>query len=466
MRWALFHTNQIMASTSDAESMGTIVASRQGLDLSEEDAMNSFPKHVIYLIAFGAILGIAAFCAETRFPGNTSAASTRDPRAPLATTAETVEETVTLSPADTKTWVYYDEYYSKAPYCGHPFKVGPTWDDVPGSIVAGFKHYYDKGAVIFGCPETLNWNYRGTVWFDLSGIVAKAPFPQVFVKSATLKFKALDSECPSQLGIAIRDWSKGYPANELVPGASFAKMETCGREGCSIDVQAFVNNWVKGAEHTGEANDGFVIMGEREGPSNDNDVCMTRYGEFSLTVTYKYNKTPTILYVPPPEKPVIQVSRPISPEVLALAPVNLALKKSATQISTNPGGEAYRAVDGNTDGVWANGSVAHTNIESQAWWQVDLGSVRAIQNIKVWNREEAPERTSDFYVFVSDEPFKSTDLEATKSQVGPGGSFFTAGSCGRPTELAMKKTGRYVRVQLSGTNYLQLAEVEVFAGPK
>jgi acyl-coenzyme A synthetase/AMP-(fatty) acid ligase len=109
--------------------------------------------------------------------------------------------------------------------------------------------------------------------------------------------------------------------------------------------------------------------------------------------------------------------------------------------------------------------VAATNLENQAWWEVDLGSIRPIKNIKVWNRVEFPARTSDFYVFVSDEPFKSTDLEATKSQLWVK-SFFTSGTCGYPTEIAVGKTGRYVRVQLSGADYLQLAEVEVFAGPK
>src|SRR5262249_42524837 len=153
-----------------------------------------------------------------------------------------------------------------------------------------YKHFYDKGAVVFGCPETLSWNYRGTVWFDLSGIVAKAPPLQVYVKSATLQFKALDPECPVHLLIASKDWSKGYPDNELGPGDPFTRIEWCGREGCRVNVQTVVNNWVRGADHGGYVNNGFVIRGEREGPSEDNDSCMPRYGDFSLTVTYKYNK--------------------------------------------------------------------------------------------------------------------------------------------------------------------------------
>jgi hypothetical protein len=37
------------------------------------------------------------------------------------------------------------------------------------------------------------------------------------------------------------------------------------------------------------------------------------------------------------------------------------------------------------------------------------------------------------------------------------------GTIGRPTQLPVGASGRYVMVQLSGTNYLALAEVQVFA---
>src|SRR5258708_3934115 len=59
--------------------------------------------------------------------------------------------------------------------------------------------------------------------------------------------------------------------------------------------------------------------------------------------------------------------------------VNVALHKSATQSSTlnvdasNP--TADRAVDGNTSGNWSDLSIAHTAVENQPWWQLDLGSV-------------------------------------------------------------------------------------------
>ncbi len=45
-------------------------------------------------------------------------------------------------------------------------------------------------------------------------------------------------------------------------------------------------------------------------------------------------------------------------------------------------------MDGNTDGNHANGSVTHTNAESQPWWQVDLGSSTPIQVVELWNRTD------------------------------------------------------------------------------
>jgi RHS repeat-associated protein len=66
-------------------------------------------------------------------------------------------------------------------------------------------------------------------------------------------------------------------------------------------------------------------------------------------------------------------------------------------------------------------------------------------------------------VFVSDVPFTSTNLTTTLNQVGVS-NYLTAGQCGFPTELAINRTGRYVRVQLAGTNYSSIAEVQVWTG--
>ena len=120
-----------------------------------------------------------------------------------------------------------------------------------------------------------------------------------------------------------------------------------------------------------------------------------------------------------------------------------------------------RAIDGNTSGNWGDNSVSITTFEHQPWWQVDLGSVQQIGEIRLWNRTDCcGVRLSNFYVLVSDNPFSSTDLTTTINQSGVS-SYYTADPVGVTKEIGVYRSGRYVRVQLAGDEYLHLAEVEV-----
>jgi hypothetical protein len=134
-------------------------------------------------------------------------------------------------------------------------------------------------------------------------------------------------------------------------------------------------------------------------------------------------------------------------------------------VSTYSTASASRAVDGNTDGNWSSGSVTHTATGGQDWWEVDLGAVQSIRSVRVWNRTDCcADRLSDFYVFVSDVPFTATD---TTVQNQPGvWTYDFSGAAGTTTTIPVGRTGRYVRVQLSGLNYLTLAEVQVWGVPK
>jgi RHS repeat-associated protein len=147
---------------------------------------------------------------------------------------------------------------------------------------------------------------------------------------------------------------------------------------------------------------------------------------------------------------------------------DLALGKTATQSSTlvdTPSPTASESVDGNTDGNYFDRSVSHTGSDAQAWWQVDLGASYDIGNILVWNRTDCcGSRLSDYYVFVSDNAFTSTSLSTTLSQSGVS-SYHQTTTAGSPTSVSVHRTGRYVRVQLTGTGYLALAEVQVMAPP-
>ncbi len=150
------------------------------------------------------------------------------------------------------------------------------------------------------------------------------------------------------------------------------------------------------------------------------------------------------------------------------APQDLAVNKAASQSSTlYPGKtDASKAVDGNTDGNFWDGSVSHTNQDANAWWEVDLGASATVSSIVVWNRTDCcGDRLSDYWVFVSDTPFASNDTPATlQNRAGTWSSHQTV-EPSPSAAIAVTGEGRYVRVQLSGTNYLSLAEVQVLGTP-
>jgi hypothetical protein len=133
-------------------------------------------------------------------------------------------------------------------------------------------------------------------------------------------------------------------------------------------------------------------------------------------------------------------------------PINLALGKPAGQSSTALGALAMRATDGTTDGRWTINSVTHTNADAQAWWQVDLGVPTSIGQVVIFNRTDCcSERLADFDILVSDDGASWT---IASTFFGPAPSV---------VPFPMRVFGRFVRIQLRGTNFLSLAEVQIFA---
>ena len=137
---------------------------------------------------------------------------------------------------------------------------------------------------------------------------------------------------------------------------------------------------------------------------------------------------------------------------------NLALGKPATQSSIYPHrihAVAGYAVDGNTDGEFLNSSTTSTKDEQGAWWQVDLGGKKKINQIIIYNRTDCcANRLSNYQVSISDKADFSTHTYQQDFHVAP-----------NPKKIiqldASGKQGRYVRIQLLGKNYLSLAEVQV-----
>ncbi len=134
---------------------------------------------------------------------------------------------------------------------------------------------------------------------------------------------------------------------------------------------------------------------------------------------------------------------------LAPPAVNVALNKPATQSSTRFGGVASRAVDGNTNG----NSFTHTDFE-QGWWRVDLQDIYDISTINVFNRTTCC----------------SNRLVGASVYVGNIGSsnpndYTLVGALNANAQINftnLNVSGRYVLIDRNNTNWLSLAEVQVF----
>jgi len=96
-----------------------------------------------------------------------------------------------------------------------------------------------------------------------------------------------------------------------------------------------------------------------------------------------------------PRARFVRVTIPGKDKILHLAEVevfsggrNVALKGAATQSSLGSGGEAKRAIDGNTDGDYTKNSVSHTGTEANPWLEIDLGAEVPVEKIVIWNRTD------------------------------------------------------------------------------
>lgn len=67
---------------------------------------------------------------------------------------------------------------------------------------------------------------------------------------------------------------------------------------------------------------------------------------------------------------------------------NVAYGQPVKQSSVHRGGAPELAVDHNTDGNWAAGSVTHTEKEIGPWWEVDLGQVYNVEAVEIYNRTD------------------------------------------------------------------------------
>ena len=140
---------------------------------------------------------------------------------------------------------------------------------------------------------------------------------------------------------------------------------------------------------------------------------------------------------------------------------NLSDKKTSYWKNPSASFNAGRGNDGNTNGDWGGGSVCESGAGAEQYWEVDLGAVSPrIDDVKIWNRTDCcDDRTINFYVFISDAPFKGTSVTELLAQPGVVKSFYIPGKAGRPTQILPNVSGRYIRLQNTGGQSLTLAEL-------
>ena len=153
--------------------------------------------------------------------------------------------------------------------------------------------------------------------------------------------------------------------------------------------------------------------------------------------------------------------------------INQAYEKTASASGIGYGTTAAAAVDGNIDGNYFDGSVAVTaGANAQDYWEVDLGAVGTLQSVNIFNRTDCcATRLNNFYVLVSQSSMDGQSLaqllaNPAVTQVYTANTGYVMGNSPQLYSVNVGAVqGRYVRVQLAGTNQVALAEVEVMGWP-
>ncbi|MEZ5031036.1 MAG: HYR domain-containing protein [Saprospiraceae bacterium] len=140
--------------------------------------------------------------------------------------------------------------------------------------------------------------------------------------------------------------------------------------------------------------------------------------------------------------------------------LNSTWDATAWQISTWQNGTADRAVDGNTDGDFGNGSVTSTLAGWQNWWSADLQGNYNIESVRIWPRTDGNNSGLDpFYVLVSADPIPDLAPEQLLTTAGIR-AIRHEGPMNEAWRMPVGLIGRYVKVQLAESGRLMLAEVE------
>lgn len=140
---------------------------------------------------------------------------------------------------------------------------------------------------------------------------------------------------------------------------------------------------------------------------------------------------------------------------------NVALRGKAEQSSMYGNGFAGKAIDGNRNGMYFDGSCSHTEGETNPWWRVDLLNVYRVSSVTISNRADSlSERINEAEIHIGNSLKNNGNDNPRCTVISTIPAF-------EPISFKCNgMVGRYVNVYLPGYNrYLTLCEVEVYASP-
>lgn len=124
---------------------------------------------------------------------------------------------------------------------------------------------------------------------------------------------------------------------------------------------------------------------------------------------------------------------------------NIASEGIASQSDVAHGGDAFRAIDGNTNPEWKYSSVTYTATQGKtAWWRLTFSSDYVIDEVRIWNRFDHADHIIGATVYVGDKYIGRVDKAKSIYRF-----------------LKIAEVASEITIK-GGTGYLMLAEVEVF----
>ncbi|XP_042260986.1 uncharacterized protein LOC121892174 isoform X1 [Thunnus maccoyii] len=138
---------------------------------------------------------------------------------------------------------------------------------------------------------------------------------------------------------------------------------------------------------------------------------------------------------------------------------NVAPSGTASQSSTHDNADAWKAIDGNRNPNYHDGSCTHTEFGLPHWWRLQLPAMYRISSISITNRDIGADRINNAEILIGN------SLENNGNNNPRCAVISSIPSSGTSSFHCRGMVGRFVNVYLSGTDpngVLTLCELEVY----